>query len=47
MTTKKFIEKWNVGYEYLEQKQEFEREMKADLKQLIEQEVSKLNKLKK
>jgi len=47
MTTKKFIEKWNVGYEYLEQKQEFAREMKADLKQLIEQAMRKLNKPKK
>jgi hypothetical protein len=47
MTIKKFIEKWNVGYEDFEQKQEFAREMKADLKQLIEQAISKLNKPKK
>jgi len=47
MTTKKFIEKWNVGYEDFEQKQEFEREMRKDLKQLIEQAMRKLNKPKK
>lgn len=34
MTTKEFIEKWNVAYENLEQKIEFASEMKDDLKSI-------------
>ena len=34
MTVNEFIEKWNVGYEDLEQKSEFAAEMKSDLESL-------------
>ncbi len=37
MNTPEFIEKWLVGYESLEQKAEFEIEMKADLASLNRQ----------
>jgi len=43
MTTKKFIEKWNVGYEDFEQKKVFAKEMKSDLKRLIEAEIYRYN----
>lgn len=35
MNQKEFISKWNVGYESLEQKEEFAKEMEADLKSLL------------
>jgi hypothetical protein len=48
MDAKEFIEKWNVGYEDLEQKEEFAKEMEADLKALQSSEWVKveLEKLK-
>jgi hypothetical protein len=39
----KFIEKWNVGYEDFEQKKVFAKEMKSDLKRLIEAEIYRYN----
>jgi hypothetical protein len=48
MDAKEFIEKWNVGYEDLEQKAEFALEMESDLKALQQSEWVKveLEKLK-
>jgi len=39
----KFILKWNVGYEDFEQKKVFAKEMKSDLKRLIEAEIYRYN----
>lgn len=37
MTKQEFIDKWNIGYESLEQKSEFAADMEADLNDVFEQ----------